>query len=83
MYSLLRNEAFRKQLGNQARTILTTQAVSLLPALAITQLYFHWKSFLLEFGGFLVVWFVIDLVVTTALDLWRKATGASAKSDAG
>jgi hypothetical protein len=72
MYSLLRNEPLRKQVAADARTILTTQALTLLPALLITQLYYHWKSFLLEFGGFLVTWFVIDLVVTTALDLWRR-----------
>ena len=73
MYSLLRNEGLRKELGRQAKTVLTTQAVSLLPALVITQLYFHWKSFLLEFLGFLAVWFVIDLVLTTVLGLFRSS----------
>jgi type III secretory pathway component EscR len=72
MYSLLRNERLRKQVAADARTILTTQALTLLPALLITQLYYHWKSFLLEFGGFLITWFVIDLVVTTVRDLWRR-----------
>ena len=43
----------------------------MLPALVITQLYFHWKSFLLEFVGFLAVWFAIDLVLTTLLGLFR------------
>ena len=73
MYSLLRNEGLRKELGRQAKTVLTTQAASLLPALAITQVYFHWKSFLLEFLGFLAVWFVIDLVLTTVLGLFRSS----------
>ena len=71
MYSLLRNEALRRQLAVDAKNLLATQAVSLLPALLITQLFYHWKSFLLEFGGFLVTWFVIDFVVTTTLDVWR------------
>jgi hypothetical protein len=50
---------------------LTTQALTLLPALLITQLFYHWKSFLLEFGGFLVTWGIIDFIVTTARDFWR------------
>ena len=37
MYSLLRDEGIRKQLMANARTLVTTQAVSLLPALLITQ----------------------------------------------
>jgi hypothetical protein len=76
MYTLLRNEAFRKQLAADARTLLTTQALTLLPALLITQFFYHWKSFLLEFGGFLVTWFVIDFVVTTVRDLWRRWTAS-------
>ena len=73
MYSLLRNEGLRKELGRQAKTVLTAQATSLLPALVITQVYFHWKSFLLEFLGFLAVWFAIDLVLTTVLGLFRRS----------
>ena len=77
MYSLLRNEPLRKQFSADAKTLLTTQAVTLLPALLITQLFYHWKSFLLEFGGFLVTWLVIDFVVTSLLDLWRTRNSAS------
>ena len=73
MYSLLRNEGLRKELGRQAKTVLTAQAASLLPALVLTQVYFHWKSFLLEFLGFLAVWFAIDLVLTTVLGLFRRS----------
>jgi len=76
MYTLLRNEALRTQLAADARTLLTTQALTLLPALLITQFFYHWKSFLLEFGGFLVTWFVIDFVVTTVRDLWRRWTAS-------
>lgn len=72
MYSLLRNEPLRKHLAAEAGALLTTQALTLLPALVITQLFYHWKSFLLEFAGFLATWFVIDLVVTTARDIWRR-----------
>jgi hypothetical protein len=76
MYGLLRNEALRKELGNQALTLLTTQAASLGPALLIANFFYHWKSFLLEFAGFVVTWFVIDFVLTTVLELWRKSTKA-------
>jgi hypothetical protein len=69
MYSLIRNEPLRKELARQAGTLLTTQAVSLIPALLIANFFYHWKSFLLEFGGFLVTWFVIDFIITTVRDL--------------
>lgn len=69
MYSLIRNQPLRKELGRQAGTLLTTQAVSLIPALLIANFFYHWKSFLLEFGGFLVTWFVIDFIITTVRDL--------------
>ncbi len=65
MYSILRNDQLRRQFAADARTLLTTQVLSLLPALAITQIFFHWKSFLLEFAGFLAVWFVIDWIVAS------------------
>lgn len=69
MYSLLRNKEIRRQVAAQAGVLLTTQALSLLPALAIVNFFFHWKSFLLEFAGFLVTWLVIDVVVSTVRDL--------------
>lgn len=81
MYSLLRDEGIRKQLMANARTLVTTQAVSLLPALLITQLFYHWKSFLLEFGGFLVTWFVLDFLVTTVRDLWGRRSASSGRAD--
>jgi hypothetical protein len=33
-------------------------------ALLIADLFFKWHSFLLEAGGFLATWLVLDLVVT-------------------
>jgi asparagine N-glycosylation enzyme membrane subunit Stt3 len=72
MYSLLRNEPLRRQFVADARTLLTTQALTLLPALLITQFFYHWKSFLLEFGGFLVTWFVIDFLATTVRDFGAR-----------
>ncbi len=76
MYSLIRNEPLRKELSRQAGTLLTAQAVSLIPALLIANFFYHWKSFLLEFGGFVATWFVIDFVVTTIRDLVTGGTRA-------
>jgi hypothetical protein len=78
MYSLLRNAPLRKHLASEARMLLTAQALSLLPALVVTQLFYHWKSFLLEFVGFLATWFVIDVVLTTLRELiWPERRKAS------
>ena len=78
MYSLLKNEALRRQFAADAKTLLATQAVTLLPALLITQLFYHWKRLSgSEFGGFLVTWFVIDFIVMTTLDAWRGRRNAS------
>ena len=79
MYSLLRNKPLRKQITADAKIILTTQILTLFPALLITQMFYHWKSFILEFGGFLATWFVIDLAVTTVFDVWRKLTSSGAE----
>ena len=82
MYSLMRNAPLRKQIAGQAGTLLTSQAASMLPGLLITNFFFHWKSFLLEFGGFLVTWLVIDFVLTTLRDLWHRTTRSSPGGDA-
>ena len=71
MYSVWRNEPLREQIKSNARAILTSQVFSLLPALLITQLFFHWKSFLLEFVSFLATWFVIDFFLSKMLALAR------------
>lgn len=81
MYSILRNGALRRQFAANARALVTTQALSFFPALLITQLFYHWKSFLLEFAGFLVTWFVIDLVVTTARDAFGSRVETKHESD--
>ncbi|WP_269585811.1 hypothetical protein [Roseibium sp. Sym1] len=79
MYSIFRNDGLRKQFAADAKTLVTTQVFSLFPALIVTQLFFHWKSFLLEFVGFLVTWFVIDLLVS----LLRATLTGSAKAGPG
>jgi hypothetical protein len=72
MYSLLTNEPLRKQLAAQGRAILAAQTLTLIPALLIAQLFYHWKSFLLEFVGFLATWFVLDLAASLLRNVWAK-----------
>ncbi len=44
------------------RELLYRQAPTLLAALLIAELFYKWHSFLLETGGFLLTWFVLDAV---------------------
>ncbi len=44
--------------------LLYRQAPTLFAALAIAEIFYKWHSFLLEAGGFLVTWFVLDAVVS-------------------
>ena len=46
------------------RQLLLRHAPVLLGALAIAEMFYKWHSFLLEAGGFLVTWYVLDAVVS-------------------
>ena len=50
--------------GVPARQLLLRHAPTLIGALAIAEMFFKWKSFLLEAGGFLVTWYLLDAAVT-------------------
>lgn len=50
--------------GVPTRQLLLRHAPTLIGALAIAEMFFKWKSFLLEAGGFLVTWYLLDLVVS-------------------
>ena len=39
-------------------------APTLIGALAIAEMFYEWHSFLLEAGGFLLTWFVLDAAVS-------------------
>ena len=47
-----------------ARELLLRHAPTLIGALAIAELFYKWHSFLLETGGFLVTWVVLDAGVS-------------------
>jgi hypothetical protein len=46
------------------RQLLLRHAPTLIGALAIAEMFFKWKSFLLEAGGFLVTWYLLDAAVS-------------------
>lgn len=45
------------------KELLIRQAPTLLGALVIAEMFYKWHSFLLETGGFLATWFVLDAAV--------------------
>ena len=47
-----------------ASQLLLRHAPTLLGALAIAEMFYKWHSFLLEAGGFLLTWFVLDAAVS-------------------
>jgi len=55
MYTLLRTLS--------AKQLLFNQAPSFFGALVIAELFYKFHSFLLETGGFLITWLVIDLAI--------------------
>jgi hypothetical protein len=63
MYSLLNRVPVRQ--------LLVRHAPTLVGALAIAEMFYKWHSFLLEAGGFLVTWYLLDAGVS----LVEKALG--------
>lgn len=59
------------------RQLLLRHAPTLLGALAIAEMFYKWKSFLLEAGGFLVTWFILDAAVSLAERLLHRDPAAS------
>lgn len=47
-----------------ARQLLLRHAPTLVGALAIAEVFYKWKSFLLEGIGFLVTWYLLDALVS-------------------
>lgn len=54
MYELIRRLTLRQ--------LAVQQMPPFLVALAIAELFYKFKSFLLETGGFLITWFVLDAI---------------------
>ena len=47
-----------------ARRLLLRDAPTMVGALVFADAFYKWHSFLLEAGGFLLTWLVLDVVVT-------------------
>jgi hypothetical protein len=59
------------------KELLYRQAPTLFVALAIAEIFYKFHSFLLETGGFLLTWFVLDAIVSglaRAIGSRRSAT---------
>lgn len=54
------------------RELLLRQAPTLLGALVIAELFYKWHSFLLETGGFLATWFVLDALANGIEALFKR-----------
>ena len=58
------------------RQLLLRHAPTLIGALAIAEMFYKWHSFLLETGGFLVTWYLLDAAVSFAERLFDRGGGA-------
>ena len=64
MFTLLRNVPLR--------TLIYTQAPSLLTSFFIAEFFYKFHSFTLETLAFLATWFVIDAFLTGIRGVWLK-----------
>ena len=60
-----------------ARQLLVRHAPTLVGALAIAEMFYKWRSFLLEAAGFLVTWYLLDAAVSWVERKLGKGGGAS------
>lgn len=60
------------------RELLYRQAPTLFGALAISEIFYKWHSFLLEAGGFLLTWLVLDAVAGVIAKMIGRPPAADA-----
>ena len=65
MYSLIRALPLRR--------LLSEQAPAFGSSLLIAELFYKFHSFVLETGAFLATWFVVDLVLSNAIQRFRRS----------
>ena len=70
MYSLIRALPLRR--------LLSEQAPAFGSSLLIAELFYKFHSFLLETGAFLATWFVVDLVLSSVMQRFRRSRSAAA-----
>jgi phosphatidylglycerophosphate synthase len=61
------------------RELLLRQATTLFAALMIAELFYKWHSFLLEAGGFLLTWFVLDALAGLIARAFGRPSDSIAK----
>lgn len=54
------------------KELLLRQAPTLLGALVIAELFYKWHSFLLETGGFLATWLVLDALANGVEAVFKR-----------
>ena len=54
------------------KELLLRQAPTLGGALVIAELFYKWHSFLLETGGFLATWFVLDAMASGVEAVFKR-----------
>jgi hypothetical protein len=65
-----------------ARQLLVRHAPTLVGALAIAEMFYQWRSFILEAAGFLVTWYLLDALVSyLERKLLRVASRASQSTE--
>jgi hypothetical protein len=58
------------------RQLLVRHAPTLVGALAIAEMFYKWRSFLLEAAGFLVTWYLLDALVAFLERRFARAPGS-------
>ena len=59
-----------------ARQLMLRHAPTLIGALAIAEMFYKWHSFLLEAGGFLLTWYLLDAAVSVAERMFERKADA-------
>ena len=59
------------------KELLIRHAPTLVAALAIAEMFYKWHSFLLETGGFLATWFVLDALANGVEALFKRRSRQS------
>lgn len=58
------------------KQLLIRHAPTLVGALAIAEMFYKWRSFLLEAAGFLITWYLLDAAVSYVERRLGKADGS-------
>jgi hypothetical protein len=61
-----------------SRQVYLSEPAAFIAALVIAELFYKFKSFLLETAAFLVTWFILGAIIHTVTDrIWPKAQASA------